>query len=192
MRHPKLLAVLLLLSVIGSVKAQSIPWDTDIVSGTAPIACSDGSPLSMCPISGYRVQVASSATGTFTDVLGDVTTPLKTLTAVAAGNHCYRFIVLSANGNSVPSDAACTVTVRPTPAPGPVTGIKVDSPTAFYVRPNLQRFVFERGPKYEGFVKVGAACDADRSVGDGYYVISRLTQVTPRPPAGTVLVARCT
>lgn len=182
-----------LLCIADAAKSQAIPWDTDVVTASAPTTCSDGSALSFCTITGYRVQVSATATatGVFTDVPGDVSTPNKVITGVSAGAHCYRYIALSANGSSVPSNVACTTTVKPTPTPNPPTGLTVDNPTAYNVVPNLKRFVFERGTKYEGFVKTGAACDKTRSVGDGLYVIARLNMVSPRPAPGTVLVAHC-
>lgn len=191
MKHAKLLAALLFLSVVGNfTTAHAQAWDTDIVSWTGPAACADGSALSFCPVSGYRVQVATTSTGTFSDVPGDVTVTTKTIAAVTPGQHCYRVVVLSVNGNAAPSGVACTLTIKPTPVPGPATGLTVDNPIAFNVVPNFKTFAFDRGSR-SGTVKKGASCDETRTTGNGYFAVARLNMVSPRPQPGTVVVAHC-
>ena len=168
-------------------KAQA--WDQNVLTATPPTTCTTGEPVSACPVTGYRFERSATATGTFTRVI-EQTGPVYTHTVTASGQNCYRVIVTSANGDSAPSNVVCKTNTRPVGPPNPPS-LTVTSPTAYTVRPNLQRFAFERGSKYPGVVRVGAACDESRTVGDGYYVVARLNMVSPRPPAGTVLVAKC-
>lgn len=91
-----------------------------------------------------------------------------------------------------PATASKTVAVTVNPVPSPPTGITVIEKTAYYVRPDEHRWAFLRGDRYDGKVKLGAACDELRATVDGYNVIARPSRaVTPTPPTGTVLVARC-
>lgn len=180
-----------LLCVAGISQAQTQPWDTNIVSFTAPTTCTTGEPVSACPVTGYRLERSASTTGTFATLAAlPATATGYTHNGVTAGQNCYRVIALSANGDSGPSNVGCKTNTKPVGPPNPPV-LTVSAPTAYNVRPNLQRFVFERGTKYEGFVKTGAACDESRTTGEGFYVVARLSQVVPRPPAGTVLVAHC-
>jgi hypothetical protein len=181
---------LLALCFAGIARAQVQPWDTNILTWTAPTNCTTGEPITACPVTSYRIEQAASSTGTFA-ALGAV--PAATLTfshtGATAGVHCYRVVAIAANGESPPSNMSCKTNVKPVGPPNAPTLKAIDT-TAYNVVPNYQRFVFERGTRM-GTVKLGAACDADRTVGAGYYVIARLNMVTPRPAAGTTVVAKC-
>ena len=178
----------ILLLVVATV-ARGQAWDQNVLTATPPTTCTTGEPVSACPITGYRFERSATTTGTFTAIVTQ-TGPVYTHTVTASGQNCYRVIVTSANGDSAPSNVVCKTNTRPVGPPNPPS-LTVTAPTAYNVRPNLQRFAFERGSKYPGVVRVGAACDESRTVGDGYYVVARLNMVSPRPPAGTVLVAKC-
>lgn len=175
------------------------------VSWAPPTANTDGSPLT--DLAGFKIIFGTSVSNM--NLAASVNNAGATSATVGSltPNTTYFFTVRavnakgteSASGNVVskliaggtPPAASKTVTVVIDKVPAPPTEVKVVETTAYNVRPNLQRFVFERGSKYPGVVRIGAACDESRTVGDGYYVISRLTMVSPRPAAGTVLVARC-
>ena len=90
----------------------------------------------------------------------------------------------------MPSNVACKTNVEPSGPPNPPTNLTVVETTAYNVRPNYQRFAFERGTR-AGTIRLGAACDESRVTAEGYMVISRPSQVVPRPQSGVVLVARC-
>lgn len=188
MKH---LALLLLLIPL-SAQAQTA-WNTNTITYTAPTTCTSGQPIANCAVTGYRIERSATMTGTYASVGTSTTTSFTHLGAVA-GLNCYRVVALSAAGESVPStvtSAACKTNVEPSGPPNPPTGVTVQTPIVYNVVPNLQRFTFERGARYPGKVKVGAACDESRTVGNGYFVVSRLSQVSPRPASGTVLVAKC-
>jgi hypothetical protein len=176
------------LCITGIAKAQQA-WDTNQLQWGAPLTCTSGQPIANCPVTGYRVERAASQTGTFATVATSATTSY-THTSAAAGVNCYRVIALSASGNSAPSNVACKTNVQPSGPPNPPTNLTVVETTAFNVKPNLQRFAFERGTK-AGTIRLGAACDESRVTSDGYTVISRPSQVIPRPQTGVVLVAKC-
>jgi hypothetical protein len=179
---------LMALCMTGIAQAQQA-WDENRISWMAPTTCTSGHPIANCPVTGYRVERAASQTGTFATVATSATTSY-THTSAAAGVNCYRVIALSASGNSAPSNVACKTNVQPSGPPTPPTNLTVVETTAFNVKPNLQRFAFERGTR-AGTIRLGAACDESRVTSDGYTVISRPSQVIPRPQTGVVLVAKC-
>lgn len=183
------LAIILFLTCIAGIARAQAAWDTNVINITPATTCSTGEPISACPITGHRIEHSATSTGTFT-VLTTTTGTTYSHTGVTAGQHCYRSIALSANGDAGPSNVVCKTNTRPAGPPNPDV-LTVTSPVAFNVVPNLQRFTFERGERYAGRVRIGAACDERRTTGGGYYVIARLTAVTPRPASGTVLVAQC-
>ena len=191
-RHPLLILCLLAVSLLGSfVQAQA--WNTNTITATAPSTCTSGQPIANCAVTGYRFERSATQNGTYASV-GTSPTPTFTHLGAAAGLNCYRVVALSAQGESAPSivtSSACRTNVEPSGPPNPPTGVTVITPTVYNVTPNLQRFTFERGSRYPALAKVGAACDERRCTADGYCVVSRLTQVTPRPASGTVLLARC-
>jgi hypothetical protein len=190
--HPAaVLAIALgLLCITGIVNAQTA-WNTNTITWAPSVGCTSG-PATGCPVTGYRVERAASQTGTFAAV-GTASSPPFIHTSAAAGLNCYRIIALSAVGNSAPSTvtaASCRTNVEPSGPPNPPTDVRVIETTAFNVKPNYQRFAFERGTK-AGTIRLGAACDESRVTSDGYTVISRPSQVIPRPQTGVVLVAKC-
>ena len=177
-----------LLCLAGIAQAQQA-WNENRLTWSAPTTCTSGQPIANCPVTGYRIERASSQTGAFA-ALGTSQTTSYTHTGALAGQNCYRVVALSAAGNSVPSNVACKTNVEPSGPPNPPTNLTVVETTAYNVRPNLQRFAFERGSR-AGTIRLGAACDESRVTADGYMVISRPSQVVPRPQSGVVLVARC-
>jgi len=177
-----------LLCLAGIAQAQQA-WNENRLTWSAPTTCTSGQPIANCPVTGYRIERASSQTGAFA-ALGTSQTTSYTHTGALAGVNCYRVVALSASGNSVPSNVACKTNVEPSGPPNPPTNLTVVETTAYNVRPNLQRFAFERGSR-AGTIRLGAACDESRVTADGYMVISRPSQVVPRPQSGVVLVARC-
>jgi len=177
-----------LLCLAGIAQAQQA-WNENRLTWGAPTTCTSGQPIANCPVTGYRIERASSQTGAFA-ALGTSQTTIYTHTGALAGQNCYRVVALSASGNSVPSNVACKTNVDPSGPPNPPTNLTVVETTAYNVRPNYQRFAFERGTR-AGTIRLGAACDESRVTAEGYMVISRPSQVVPRPQSGVVLVARC-
>lgn len=184
--------VILALCVTGIARADNA-WDEDTVQWTAPTICNGGQAITVCPVQSYKVETASSKTATAWTTVGTTVPTVLTIkvAGLTAGTHCYRVTAVGTAGSSTAAIQGndCPVTVAPVPGP-PTNVLTVSDPIAYSVRPNLQRFVFERGPRI-GSVKLGASCDETRSTGDGFYVIDRLSQIKPRPAQGTVAVARC-
>ena len=183
----RLLLLTLLLASAGAVHAQV--WDTNQITWTAPTTCTSGQPIANCPVTGYRVERASSQTGTFA-ALGTSTTTSYTHTGAVAGPNCYRVIAISAKGESVPSNVACKTNVEPSGPPNPPTNLTVVNNVAYTIRPDFQHFAFVKSVRW-GKVRLGAACDESRTTGDGYYVVSSRRMVTPTPPEGQYVVAKC-
>jgi hypothetical protein len=180
---------LVLVGIANPSLAQTQPWDTSVITWVAPTNCTTGEPITSCPIVTYRVERASSTTGTFSSIGTSGTTSL-TLTGVSPGLACYRVVAVGVGNESVPSSVACKTTVRPVGPPNPPTQLKVDNIVAYNVRADFQQFAFVRGTR-AGVASLGAACDETRSVGNGFYALERPSRVTPRPANGTVLVAHC-
>lgn len=151
-----LLAAILVLFCTTLFAAAAPPaWDVDIVSWSAPQACSDGSAPANCVISSYQISTADSPTATDWTALGSVAGNVFTFTkaTVTPGQHCYRIVALSAAG---PGAAAtpCGTTVKPQVTPG-APGVTSDS-VAYEIRgtpPAALRV---------GMVDLGAPCDSSR------------------------------
>jgi hypothetical protein len=190
MKSPTKIITLFLLVFSGAANAQ---WNTNTISADAPTTCTSGQPIANCPVTGYRIERASSQTGTYAAV-GTSPTPSFTHNGASAGLNCYRMVALSAQGESAPSvvtASACKTNVEPSGPPNPPTNLRVTATVAFNVRADFQKFAFVKSTRF-GTVKLGAACDESRSVGGGFYAIERpRSQVTPRPQEGVVLVASC-
>jgi len=186
------LALVLFVScVVGIARAQTQPWDTNVLAWLGPTTCSTGEPITSCPVLGYRVERSATTTGTFTTVATNVTALTYIHNGAVAGQNCYRVIALSAAGDSLPSNVACKTNVRPAGPPNPPTNLTVTAPTAYDVRPNETTFAFDRG-RAVGTAKLGAACDETRSTGNGFYALERPSRVTlTRNPRSTALVAQC-
>lgn len=185
-----LAAALLLLCITGISQAQTLPWDSNTLTFTDATTCTSGQPIANCAPTGHRIERSAARDGTYAQVgTTDAVTLSYTHTGAAAGTNCYRIVTLSAKGDSAPSNVICVTNTPPSGPPNAPT-LKTVGTLAYSIVPNYQRFVFQRGPRY-GTVKLGAACDEGRSVGDGYYVVARRSQVTPTPPEGTYVVARC-
>lgn len=110
---------LAILLMVAATLAQAQTWDTNTLNWVAPTECVDNTPVSNCPVTGYRVERSATATGTFTTLatLGVVLT--YNHTGASAGQNCYRVIALSNSGNSDPSVVACKTNVRPPSPPKP-------------------------------------------------------------------------
>lgn len=109
--------VLLCLSFAASAADVKLSW-------TAPTACSDGSAISNCAVTGYEIQHAAAAHEVFAVLKGigaSVTT--HTLTGVTPGNHCYLLRANSARGFSANSNVACIDV--PAPVPGAPMNVTV-------------------------------------------------------------------
>lgn len=190
------IAVLLfVLAMVASVAHAQTAWDTNTLAWDAPTACTSGQPIANCAVTSYRIERSATATGAFA-ALGTSTTTTYTHQSAAAGQNCYRVIAISATGESVPSNVACKTNTQPDGPPNAPTNLRTISTTVYNVKPNLQKWAFERGAKVPGaIVKAQSACDEDRCVTDSregnFCVVSRLTQITPRPAEGSVLMALC-
>lgn len=189
MKSLRLIAALAALALAPLAHADA--WNEDTVNWGAPASCSNGEPLTSCPVTGYKVETAASKTATTWTTAATVGNVLTAkITGLTAGTHCYRVSALSANGAGPVQVQGNDCPVAIPPVPGQPTNVVTVETTAYNVRADFQRFAFVRSTRF-GKVNLGASCDESRSVGNGYYVIDRLSQVTPRPPAGTVLVAKC-
>lgn len=174
-----------------------------VVNWITPTTNTDGSPLT--DLAAFVVFYGSSASAlTQSKAIADPAAASTTIASLTPGN--WFFAVRSVNAVGVessnsnvaqkaisgplPVTASKTVDVKVNKVPSPPTNTTAIETTAYNVMPDLQHFLFFAGSRI-GKVKIGAACDESRVTADGFTVISRNSQVTPKPAAGTVLVARC-
>jgi hypothetical protein len=177
-----------LLAIIPSLSFGQAAWDSNRLSWDAPTTCTNGQPITACPITGYKVERSATQTGTFT-TLATVTGTTYTHTGAASGTNCYRVSAVSATGTSAPSNVACRTNTPP--VPNPPTNLTVTDVVAFEVKANESTFAFDRG-RAVGTAKLGAACDEDRTMGGGYYALERPSRVKlTREPRSHALVAKC-
>ena len=179
-------AVVLVLAfvVYADARAQAIPWNTDVLAWTAPTQCSDGSPVvGNCDITAYKVETATSATGTWstlTTTIGSVLT--YTADNLAAGTHCYRVSAISSGGASAPSAIACA-TATP-PLPGPPTLKTID--TLAY---EVQKATDALKLAVVGTVPLDTPCTSDEA--NGLHVVPRKAVTVSGKTKPVVMVAKC-
>lgn len=174
-----------------------------VVNWTAPTTNTDGSPLT--DLASFVVLYGGSASAlTQSKPIADPAAASTTVAGLAPGN--WFFAVRSVNAVGVqssnsnvaqkavagplPVTASKTVDVVVNKVPSPPTNTTAIETTAYNVVSDFDHFLFLAGSRI-GTVKIGAACDESRVTADGFTVISRNSQVTPRPAPGVVLVARC-
>lgn len=111
MKRTLMLAFTLLPALAAAQTPQ--PWDTNVLQWDAPLRCVDGSALSNCAITGYRIDRSPVAGGTATPVatVGNVLT--FTHVNAPAGVNCYKVVALTAAGPSGPSNELCKTNTRP-------------------------------------------------------------------------------
>lgn len=103
-------------------KAEAQTWDENRLTWDAPTTCTNGQPISNCPVTGYRIERAAVSTGPYV-AIGTSQTASFTHTGAAAGVNCYKVYALSATGDSEASQHACKTNVEPT-QPNPPTNIR--------------------------------------------------------------------
>jgi hypothetical protein len=86
--------------------------------------------------------------------------------------------------------AAKTASVTVFKVPKPATLVTV-AQAVYDVRPNESTFAFDRG-RQVGSVKLGAACDEQRTTGADFFALERpSTAILTRPARSSALVAQC-
>jgi hypothetical protein len=143
--------------------------ETDLVL-TPPTSCTDSTPITNCPITGFRIERATAEAGPWTTIATlppNVTT--HRATGLPAGTNWFRFIVLAATP-SVPSNAVSSENKQPAPNPGT---LRVVNATAWEVRPNSTgTLVVSR----IGVVPLTSVCGSEqRTVGSETY-----TRIDPK------------
>lgn len=173
---------------------------THVVTWTNPVQNTDDTAI---PASGEgslasaRIEWGTcSAAGVFGTAAGSVARPRGTgampTTAtlnLPVGTSCMRVFVSNTYGSE---SGASNVTFRTIDAPTPKPPVMLTSaPQVYDVKPNESTFAFDRG-RQVGSVKLGAACDEDRTTGGDFYALERPSQVKLiRAARSAALVAKC-
>ena len=132
----------------------------------------DGTAMPVTDITQTRYEYGScSAPGVFGTKAGEFVTTGNGTTGsksgVPAGTYCLRAYTTAKGVESVASNVTTSVIDQSPPKPPTLSAV---APQAYEVVPDVKHFAFNAG-KQIGTVKLGAACDEDRTVGDGYYAI---------------------
>lgn len=149
------------LITVTSANAQTaLKWNEDQLTWVAPTTCTDGSPITDCAVTGYRIETAASATATTWSL---VTTALATantykVTGLTEGPHCYRLASLSTKGqgpySAVPSSMCATAAA---PFPNPPTPTLTDV-VAFEIREDASGTLVATRI---GILPAGSLCNAE-------------------------------
>lgn len=194
MKHPKLLLWLTIASLAGSIDyARS---DTVTASWVNPVLNNNGSAIPATgagSLASARLEYGTCVGTAFGTKAGEVVRamPVTTVTLnLDPGTTCIRVKVTNTFGlESAASNVAVKVVSPPTP--GAPTNLTVTEPVAYDIRPNETTFAFDRG-RAVGTARLGAACDEDRTTGQGFYALERPSRVKlTREPRSTALVAKC-
>lgn len=142
---------------------------------TAPTTCEDGSALTNCATTGYKIY--SGACGQAKTTV--IATPAATETSASipnlpAGKICVDMTTLAGTAESVHTSEASTTIPAPLPSPpGNVTAtVQIADNSAYKMRQAVDGFSFV----VIGKIPVGTTCDTTHNV-DGYSVVPR-TNVT--------------
>jgi len=113
-----ILTACLIAGFTGYAQAQTATGDV-VISWTAPTSCTDGSPITNCPITSYEVEKLSGTTWTR---IASTTPAVLSFRHVAQplGSHQYRALAVSAIGKSQPTNPVTAVIAVPN-APGSIS-----------------------------------------------------------------------
>lgn len=191
-----ILAILLIGMCIAGIASAA----TVTVTGTNPSTNTDTSAIPATgqgSLNNLRIEYGTCGTGgAFGTKAGEVNRPpvapgaqFSEVLNLDPGTTCVRAFVRNTYGvESDPSNVASKVVAPPKPGAPVLTTI---AQQVYDVRPNERTFAFDRG-RQVGSVKLGAACDEDRTTGSDFYALERPSQVKlNREPRSQALVARC-
>lgn len=196
----RILNAALLLAFFGlfaMAKAQAQTWNENRLTWDAPTTCTNGQPVSACPVTGYRIERAAVSTGPYT-AIGTSQTTSYTHTGAAAGVNCYRVYALSATGDSDASQHACKTNVEPT-QPNPPTNIRFVTQVVEGMDHSPVYRLTAAGKKdgrYSdacGYIPVGARCEGNVafSFRDKSFRPVNITDVKQWADCGTSVAAPC-
>lgn len=161
---PGLIFALVLLGVSSQASAQAQPWNTNIISWDAPTQCTNGQPISFCPVVGYTLQRSPVSSGTYVDLGTTAATVLTFRHDLAlAGVNCYRVIGRATPPvlNSMPSNFVCVTNTLPT-QPNPPTNTRIVAPSVAGLSHSPAFGVSGDGSRSNtvvGFAVVGTPCE---------------------------------
>lgn len=174
-----------------------------------PMTYTDGSLIAAEPAGKnkpvtYKVVYGTSAAAlTQTKAVADATATSATLTGLTNGTwfaavrattpspvDSDNSAVISKSIVVAPVTASKAASVAVSKVPSPPTNPVTIETTARNVTVNYDYFLFLSGSAIAN-VPLGVDCDPKRRTDDGFNVIADMRKVTPRQPAGKVLVAKC-
>lgn len=178
----------LCVAMVAQADTVTVSWvlPTTNTNGTAIPATGAGS------LASIRVEYGTCNGAAFGTKAGEVSRPgnsTSTTLNLNPGTTCVRAFAVNSYGlESDTSNVASKVIEPPRPNPPQLTTIAA---AVYDVRPNESTFAFDRG-RQVGTVKLGLACDEDRTTGQDFYALERPSKaVLTRQPRSTALVAKC-
>lgn len=151
--------VLAVASLVPQLAQAANAWNERDLTWTAPLTCSDGSPLAQCPVTGYKLEAAGSCAASVWNALATVGVVTTYHAAnLAPGTYCFRVRATSANGDSLPGPTTSgSQTTVIAPLPGPPGGVTVVAATAYEIRPGTGALTASR----IGVIPLGTPCQSD-------------------------------
>ncbi len=187
---------LLALAVLPTMVSAQQAWNVNVMAWNAPTTCTDGQPITACPVTNYQVERSSTATGTFT--LVGTTTALTYTHTANAGQNCYRVIAVAAIGASDPTPAICKTNTQPATPPNPPTNLRFTVAVAALggLSPVYSVTANNEVGTFYGLLPAGRACMTDYPVKPYRSLAFYRVAFNPRelwvaPPAGVNLAAAC-
>ena len=155
---------------------------TATITWTAPTICADGTALTNCPTSGYRIYGALQGQPKVLLASPAATSATATLT-LGAGNQCFDMTTLSGANESAHSAESCKVV--PAPLPNPPTIVTVAT-TVFNVIKSTDKLSLVA----VGTVPLGVACSPTMGA-NGLRVVPRAQVTWTSTTHPLVVVADC-
>jgi hypothetical protein len=156
-----LLALVMLLASI-TATAQTTAWNEDRLTWSLAGDCQDGQPLSACPVTGIRVETATSTTGPWTilNTLGNTATSYLR-TSVPVGLNHYRVGLVWSGGVIYSNLVSATTVALPPPPPPPKPPVLVVAEVVAGVGVSPVFRILQDGSRsttVAGFVQAGKPC----------------------------------
>lgn len=186
-------------------------WGTSgsaTLTWSVPTQDTNDQPLATGLLAGYNVLWGTSPTVlNKSQVINDPSLTTLTIPSLAAGNWCFQangFTTQGASGPMTPqvcktisgsssSAASANVVVRQLPKPPGNFQVVVVETQAYQIVPDYHEFHFNVG-RQVGTVDLGAACDENRPLGDGYYAVVQYrarVQLWEGVPPQPAIAAKC-
>lgn len=137
----------------------ALKWNESQLTWSPPSKCTDGSPITDCPVTGYRVESAQTCDAATWMLIGSPAEATFKATNLPAGLNCFRVKAKSANGDGPPTNTV-SMTATP-PKPGQPGTLTVTAPTAYEYKPATDSMA------RVALVPIGTPCGPEKKIVKG-------------------------